>query len=170
MEIYTLYTKKKNEKKIYNTSAWKWKINKYWLKWCTKSFARLARRRSDLKRKTEMAPVRSTLVETWRGVGLSVTAKSGEGVKGEISTGPSPSGWGEEGTSGVSSARRDWGEAAVALKELEGCRRRRKWREEEWRWRRWRLGCGSGRERWGTRWFDWSMVKWRRQIVRAFRC
>lgn len=52
------------------------------------SLARLALRRIERKRKTVIAPVRRTLVETWRGVGSSLVAKM-EGMSGESSTGPS---------------------------------------------------------------------------------
>lgn len=50
----------------------------------TSSLTRLARRRRERKRKTEMAPVRRTLVATWREEGSSVVAKMVDGS----STGP----------------------------------------------------------------------------------
>lgn len=56
----------------------------------TKSLARLALRRTERKRKIEIAPVRRTLVETWRGVGSSFVAKM-EGTSEESSMGPSSS-------------------------------------------------------------------------------
>lgn len=63
----------------------------------TSSLARLARRRRERKRKTETAPVRRTLVATWRVEGLSSSAKM-EGVESKISMGPSSSGGLESGS------------------------------------------------------------------------
>ena len=71
----------------------------------TSSLARLARRRTERKRKTEIAPVRRTLVATWMVEGLSVVAKM-EGELGGSSTGPSSGSgtWASNG-SGLSGGR-----------------------------------------------------------------
>lgn len=59
----------------------------------TSSLARLARRRIERNRNTEIAPVRRTLVATWRLVGSSSVAKI-EFDSGGSSTGPISSlGW-----------------------------------------------------------------------------